>query len=97
MMICTEADLTKLDGTTYGGLKNCSSTTYMPRNNSAIRKYFPALSREDSVPSSHFFGGGRRKPGWGGPAGVAARFTEEEKFAMDPKGEERRGKAVGRE
>lgn len=87
----------KLDGATYGGLKNCSSTTYMPRNNSAIRKYFPALSREDSAPSSHFFGGGRRKPGWGGPAGVAARFTEEEKFAMDPKGEERRGKAVGRE
>lgn len=57
---------------TYGGLKNCSSDTYMPRNISMSKKYLPALSSADS-PSSHFFGGGNRKPGGGGPAGVAAR------------------------
>ena len=57
---------------TYGGLKNCSSDTYMPRNISMSKKYLPALSSEDS-PSSHFFGGGNRNPGGGGPAGVAAR------------------------
>lgn len=57
---------------TYGGLKNCSSETYMPRNISMSKKYLPALSSADS-PSSHFFGGGNRKPGGGGPAGVAAR------------------------
>jgi hypothetical protein len=33
---------------TYGGRKNCSSTTYMPRKISAMRKYLLALSREDS-------------------------------------------------
>jgi|SRR5690242_15148047 len=57
---------------TYGGLKNCSSETYMPRNISMSRKYLPALSSADS-PSSHFFWRGNRKPGGGGPAGVAAR------------------------
>lgn len=34
---------------TYGGRKNCSSTTYMPRNISANRKYLVALSSELSV------------------------------------------------
>ena len=57
---------------TYGGRKNCSSDTYMPRNISMSKKYLPALSSADS-PSSHFFGRGNRNPGGGGPAGVAAR------------------------
>lgn len=57
---------------TYGGLKNCSSDTYMPRNISMSKKYLPALSRAES-PSSHFFWRGNRNPGGGGPAGVAAR------------------------
>ena len=57
----------------YGGRKNCSSTTYMPRTISARRKYLPALSREDSWPSSQRFSRGSRKPLGGGPAGVAAR------------------------
>ena len=57
---------------TYGGLKNCSSETYMPRNISMSKKYLPALSNAES-PSSHFFWRGNRKPGGGGPAGVAAR------------------------
>lgn len=33
---------------TYGGLKNCSSTTYMPRKISDMRKYLLALSKADS-------------------------------------------------
>lgn len=49
-----------------------------------------ALSREDSSLWSHLFGGGRRKPGCGGPAGVAALETEVEKFAVEPRGERRR-------
>lgn len=57
---------------THGGRKNCSSATYMPRNISSSKKYLPALSNEPS-PSSHRFGRGNRKPGGGGPAGVAAR------------------------
>ena len=57
----------------YGGRKNCSSTTYMPRSISVSRKYLPALSREDSVPSSQRSFRGSRKPWGGGPAGVAAR------------------------
>ena len=57
----------------YGGRKNCSSTTYMPRQISVMRKYLPALSREDSLPSSHRSSLGSRKPLGGGPAGVAAR------------------------
>lgn len=48
---------------TYGGRKYCSSTTYIPRNSSAMRKYLLALSSEDSEPWSQRFGGGRRKPG----------------------------------
>lgn len=36
----------------YGGLKNCSIQTYIPRNISVMRKYFPALSSADS-PWSH--------------------------------------------
>ena len=57
----------------YGGRKNCSSTTYMPRNISVRRKYFPALSIEDSLPSSQRSFRGSRKPWGGGPAGVALR------------------------
>lgn len=57
----------------YGGRKNCSSTTYMPRSISVRRKYLPALSREDSLPSSQRSFRASRKPWGGGPAGVAAR------------------------
>ena len=57
----------------YGGRKNCSSTTYMPRAISVRRKYLPALSRDDSLLSSHRSFRGSRKPWGGGPAGVAAR------------------------
>lgn len=57
----------------YGGRKNCSNTTYMPRAISVRRKYLPALSREDSLPSSQRSFRGSRKPWGGGPAGVAAR------------------------
>lgn len=57
----------------YGGRKNCSSTTYMPRIISVRRKYLPALSREDSLLSSQRSFRGSRKPWGGGPAGVAAR------------------------
>ena len=58
----------------------------MPRIISARRKYLEALSKADSLPWSQRLGEGRRKPGWGGPAGVAARDTEEEKFAVEPMG-----------
>lgn len=66
--------------TTYGGRKNCSSDTYMPRNISMSKKYLPARSNAPS-PSSHRFGLGNRKPGGGGPAGVAARGRVVEKKA----------------
>ncbi len=56
---------------THGGLKNCSSTTYIPLAISVKRKYFPALSNDDSLLSSHLSGFGNRKPGGGGPEGVA--------------------------
>jgi hypothetical protein len=36
-----------------------------------MRKYFPALSNEDSLLSFHLSGFGNRKPGGGGPEGVA--------------------------
>jgi hypothetical protein len=52
----------------------------MPRNISKSKKYLPARSNEPS-PSSHRFGRGSRKPGGGGPAGVAARRKVEEKKA----------------
>lgn len=68
---------------TYGGLKNCSNTTYMPRKSSAIRKYLPALFKADSSLWSQRLGGGNRKPGWGGPAGRAGRRTEDEKLAVE--------------
>ena len=45
----------------------------MPRNISVRRKYFPALSIEDSLPSSQRSFRGSRKPWGGGPAGVAPR------------------------
>jgi hypothetical protein len=57
----------------------------MPRKISAMRKYLLALSSEDSGSWSHRLGGGIRKPEGGGPAGVAARLTEEEKFAVGMK------------
>lgn len=65
---------------TYGGRKNCSSDTYMPRNISRSKKYLPARSNAPS-PSSHCLGFGNRKPGGGGPAGVAARERVVEKKA----------------
>lgn len=65
---------------TYGGRKNCSSDTYMPRNISMSKKYLPARSNAPS-PSSHFFGLGNLKPGGGGPAGVASLNALEENMA----------------
>ena len=50
----------------------------MPRNISMSRKYLPARSNAPS-PSSHRLGVGNRKPGGGGPAGVAARERVVEK------------------
>ncbi len=41
-------------------------------------------------------GGARRKPGWGGPAGVAARFTEDEKFAVGIKEDGEATEGMGR-
>lgn len=55
----------------------------MPRNSSAMRKYLVALSREVSLCWSHRFGGARRKPEGGGPAGVAALMAEVEKEDVD--------------
>lgn len=56
---------------THGGLKYCSSATYMPRNISVMRKNRPARSSVDSDSSSHRFDLGNRKPDGGGPDGVA--------------------------
>ena len=74
----------------------------MPRNISSNKKYFPARSSELS-PSSHFFGGGNRNPGGGGPAGVAARAKVVEKRATvagdgrrDMYGGDRKSVAAGR-
>ena len=50
----------------------------MPRIISKSRKYLPALSSEDSLPSSQRSLRGRRKPAGGGPDGVAAREAEVE-------------------
>jgi len=66
---------------TYGGRKNCSRTTYIPRNSSVKRKYLPALSRAFSLLSSHRSFRGNRKPAGGGPAGVAERKADVEKVA----------------
>ena len=57
----------------YGGRKNCSRTTYIPRNISVKRKNFAALSRALSLPSSHRCGRGRRKFDGGGPDESACR------------------------
>lgn len=43
----------------------------MPRAISVNKKYLPSLSNMASSSSSHFFGGGCRKPLGGGPMGVA--------------------------
>lgn len=74
---------------TYGGLKNCSNTTYIPRNISVNRKYLPALSKEDSLLSSQRSLVGNLKPCGGGPAGVAAREALEEKAATGVRGYDR--------
>lgn len=66
----------------YGGLKNCSSTTYIPLAISVMRKNVPALSKELSLLSSHRSLRGKRKPCGGGPAGVAAWTAEDEKAAV---------------
>jgi len=79
-------EVKRLNGITYGGLKYCSSTTYIPRNNSDMRKYFPALSIVLSLLSFHLTGFGSLKPGGGGPAGVALRNWEVEKVALDATG-----------
>ena len=47
-----------------------------------MRKYFPALSKEFSLPSSHRSFRGSLKPCGGGPAGVARRNADEEKAAL---------------
>lgn len=60
-----------VNGKTHGGLKYCSSTTYMPLAISVKRKYFPALSNDDSLLWSHRSGLGNLKPAGGGPEGVA--------------------------
>jgi len=74
-------------GETYGGRKNCSSTTYIPRTISDSRKYLPALSRAVSLLSSQRLTRGRRKPEGGGPAGVAARGADEENEAVMGRGQ----------
>jgi hypothetical protein len=53
----------------------------MPRAISVIRKYFPALSNDDSFPSSHLSCRGNLKPFGGGPVGVAERVEDVEKGA----------------
>jgi hypothetical protein len=78
----------KLNGKTHGGRKNCSNTTYIPRAISVKRKYLPALSNEDSLLSSHLSGFGNRKPGGGGPEGVAyARRVLVENAARELEGD----------
>lgn len=52
-----------------------------------MRKYFPALSSEDSLLSSHRSGLDRRKPGGGGPEGVAWRTEVVENAAARAAGE----------
>lgn len=86
---------------THGGLKNCSSTTYIPLAISVMRKYLPALSIVDSLLSSHRSGRFNRKPAGGGPEGVADLREVVEKAASD-EGEAVKGRvelvnlAVGR-
>ena len=66
---------------TYGGLKNCSKTTYIPLIISVKRKYLPALSKELSLASSHRSFRGSLNPVGGGPRGVAERNADVEKAA----------------
>ena len=47
-----------------------------------MRKYFPALSSELSLPSSHLSFRGSLNPWGGGPAGVAFRIADDEKVAV---------------
>lgn len=60
------------EGKTNGGRKNCSSTTYIPRNISVRRKYLPALLKFVSS-SPQRLGRGSLKPGGRGPEGVAVQ------------------------
>jgi hypothetical protein len=73
---------------TYGGRKNCSISTHMPRIISVSKKYLPALSRALSVLSSHRRGGANRKLDGGGPAGRAQRRELVEKRAFATPGRE---------
>lgn len=66
---------------TYGGRKNCSSTTYMPLQISVKRKYLLALSMVLSCSSSHLAGRLTRSCVGDTPAGVADRGTEVENSA----------------
>jgi hypothetical protein len=79
-------------------------STYMPRNISNSKKYLAALSSVFSF-SSQRFGRGSRKPGGGGPWGVAARAEVVEKRAtvagegrraVEAKGEGRSSADAGR-
>ena len=65
----------------YGGLKNCSKTTYIPLIISVKRKYLPALSKELSLASSQRSLRGSLNPAGGGPRGVAYRNAVMEKAA----------------
>lgn len=65
------ASLNRIRAKTHGGLKYCSSTTYIPRTISLNKKYFPALSNDDSLLWSHRSGFGSLKFAGGGPEGVA--------------------------
>ena len=72
-----------VEGHAYGALKNCSSTTYMPRKISVKRKYLPARSRVLS-PSSQRCGRGSLKDEVGEPEGSAARLGLVENAAWKP-------------
>lgn len=66
---------------TYGGLKYCSNTTYIPLNISVKRKKRPAWSSALSFLSSHLSGLCSLKLLGGGPAGVADLCWEVENAA----------------
>jgi hypothetical protein len=68
---------------TYGGRKNCSNTTYMPRKISVNKKYLLALSMVLSCSSSHLGGRVTRSCEGETPAGEANLVTDVEKSADD--------------
>jgi len=57
--------------------------TYIPRNNSLMRKNLPIFSPAGSLSSYHCFGVSKRKPVGGGPLGVANLAAEVEKEAIE--------------